>query len=412
MKNKKTQNIILLVSLIVILIVVYISTVKFVYHKNMTIYFESTPEGTTVSCKGNVLGKTPFEMKYNIYNSNLFVKSNRFTFDKDFFSKKTVPFSYNQTKSVDTIQVKLELDKKPLPGYKDEFPNNYVLKLEDLRGKTDTELTFLRNEIYAKYGRKFITPKYKDYFNSKEWYKVNPHFSDAFLTETDKKNVALILSLENSPKTNKPLAEKATDKPEYTYKEIEVELYPDKMLIPEDLVCKTNEELALLRNEVYARHGRQFETPKYQEYFNSKSWYKINPEYSDALLTETDKANLALILDIETSIEENKDMIKKILDNPEYTYKDEKLIFIDEHNVKYLKSSNWGRIFCKYDYISSTGKGEKIVRWRFYKGEIFLCDYNKVWGEERRQISIVKLDLKNNTIKLIKRIEEEPEYYY
>jgi hypothetical protein len=412
MKSKKFQNIRLSVELIVLLVILSFVILKFVSNRNMAIYFESNPEEVKVFSHRKFIGTAPLQIKYNIFNSKYFTEKTSFTFRKDFYMAKTIFFSYDQTKPIDTIKVNLKVSKEPLQEYSGEFSHNHLLPLEDLRDKTKEELAFIRNEIYAKYGREFITPKYRNYFNSKEWYKVNPHFSDDFLNETDKKNVALILSLEKSPKTSKTSAEKATDKPEYTYKEIEVELYPDKILIPEDLVCKTNEELALLRNEIYARHGRQFKTPKYQEYFNSKNWYKINPEYSDALLTETDRANLSLILDIEKSIEENKDMIKRILENPEYTYKNEKLIFIDEHNVKYLKSSNWGRIFCKYDYISSTGEGEKIVRWRSYKGEIFLCDYNKVWGKERRQISIVKLDLKDHTIRLIKRIEEKPEYYY
>ena len=54
-------------------------------------------------------------------------------------------------------------------------------------------------------------------------------------------------------------------------------------------------ELRVLHNTVYARHGRSFDTPGLQRYFSSRSWYKPNPAYSDDLLTETDRANLALL---------------------------------------------------------------------------------------------------------------------
>jgi len=412
MKSKKVQYIRLSIELIGLLGILSFIIFKFVSNKNKAIHFESNPEEVKVFSHRKFIGTTPTLVKYNLLNRGFFTEKTYFTFRKDFYMPKTILFSYDQTKPINTIKANLKVSKKTLPEYSGEFPHNHILTLEDLQDKTKEELAFLRNEIYAKYGRKFITPKYRKYFGSKEWYKVNPYFSDDFLKETDKKNVALLLSLEKTSKDYKTKTEEKTDEPEYNYKRLELELTPDRILIPEELVCKTNEELALIRNEIYARHGRKFKTPKYQEYFNSKSWYRINPNYTDDLLTGTDRANLDLILDVENSIEENKETIKKILENPEYTYKDEKLIFIDEHNFKYLKATDWGRIFCKYDYISSTEKGEKIVRWRFYKGEIFLCDHNKVWNEERRQISIVKLDLKNNTIRLIKRIEEKPKYYH
>lgn len=44
-----------------------------------------------------------------------------------------------------------------------------------------------------------------------------------------------------------------------------------------------NYSLQMAINELYARHGRKFDTPEIQEYFNSKSWYKgtIEPEDFD-----------------------------------------------------------------------------------------------------------------------------------
>ena len=35
----------------------------------------------------------------------------------------------------------------------------------------------------------------------------------------------------------------------------------------------SSEELAYIRNTIYAAHGYIFKTPKYREYFESKSWY-------------------------------------------------------------------------------------------------------------------------------------------
>ncbi|MBK1988003.1 YARHG domain-containing protein [Sphaerospermopsis aphanizomenoides BCCUSP55] len=45
-----------------------------------------------------------------------------------------------------------------------------------------------------------------------------------------------------------------------------------------DLVGKSGYELDIMRNTIFAVHGRRFDTPGLQDYFNQKSWY--NPQYS------------------------------------------------------------------------------------------------------------------------------------
>ena len=73
-----------------------------------------------------------------------------------------------------------------------------------------------------------------------------------------------------------------------------------------DLKGKTAKELALGRNEIYARHGRTFKTKEYQEYFNSCSWYSPNPayDYSDdsSNLNSIEKANVKLIKEYEDKL--------------------------------------------------------------------------------------------------------------
>lgn len=66
-----------------------------------------------------------------------------------------------------------------------------------------------------------------------------------------------------------------------------------------DLAGMDKAQLRLLRNAVYARHGRTFASADLQALFGGQIWYKPNPNYSDDLLTETDRANIALILEFE-----------------------------------------------------------------------------------------------------------------
>ena len=57
-----------------------------------------------------------------------------------------------------------------------------------------------------------------------------------------------------------------------------------RYLTDEEISNYTSDQLELAKNEIYARHGRQFVTDYIADYFNSKSWYQgtIDPETFDA----------------------------------------------------------------------------------------------------------------------------------
>lgn len=58
------------------------------------------------------------------------------------------------------------------------------------------------------------------------------------------------------------------------------------------------ENLALARNEIYARHGYIFQTEPYKSYFNNKTWYKPNAAFkgSDDELNSTERYNVQVLL--------------------------------------------------------------------------------------------------------------------
>lgn len=77
--------------------------------------------------------------------------------------------------------------------------------------------------------------------------------------------------------------------------------FPDsdsRYLTDEELSGYSSSDLELAKNEIYARHGRQFVTERIAEYFNSKSWYQgtIAPETFDAqqssIFNEYEVANI------------------------------------------------------------------------------------------------------------------------
>ncbi|MCM1989567.1 YARHG domain-containing protein [Oceanirhabdus seepicola] len=70
-------------------------------------------------------------------------------------------------------------------------------------------------------------------------------------------------------------------------------------LSPHFLEKLNKDELSLLRNAYYARHGHIFKTPKYANFFSEYYWYEPLHEHVDNLLTELDNKNVALILEFE-----------------------------------------------------------------------------------------------------------------
>ena len=67
----------------------------------------------------------------------------------------------------------------------------------------------------------------------------------------------------------------------------------------EEIATLDASSLRLRRNEIFARHGRVFESEDLLEYFGNQSWYSADPAYDDARLTEKDKACLASIRAVE-----------------------------------------------------------------------------------------------------------------
>lgn len=81
-------------------------------------------------------------------------------------------------------------------------------------------------------------------------------------------------------------------------------IYPTdtKLLTSEQLKTLSKSDLALIRNEIYARKGHIFTTSKYQSYFASKTWYTPLKPVLWTDLSETERTNIKLIMEFEKSI--------------------------------------------------------------------------------------------------------------
>ena len=74
----------------------------------------------------------------------------------------------------------------------------------------------------------------------------------------------------------------------------------DRQLITtEQLYSLTKDEVALLRNEIYARHGYIFNSDKYSKYFSSKHWYVPNPYFDESMFNDIERINKTTIVEYE-----------------------------------------------------------------------------------------------------------------
>lgn len=81
-----------------------------------------------------------------------------------------------------------------------EDPNGYILpdsdsrklKKSDLAGMTAQQLSYAKNEIYARHGRVFKSSELQDYFNEKDWYEKNDDFKDEDLSKKEAENTEFI----------------------------------------------------------------------------------------------------------------------------------------------------------------------------------------------------------------------------
>ena len=69
-----------------------------------------------------------------------------------------------------------------------------------------------------------------------------------------------------------------------------------------DLDGRSNWELTLMRNEIYARHGRPFTNKYIRNYFLSQPWYSPNPNYRDSWLSRLERENAEYIRDYQTAV--------------------------------------------------------------------------------------------------------------
>jgi len=215
------------------------------------------------------------------------------------------------------------------PLYYDRLILPKELKFRSLR-----ELTLMRNTIFARAGNPFRKKWLADYFGAQPWYHPLAATDETKLTALDKQNAEIIAKYDlllpreqlqamlqqvmSSLRAQGPTPEDkielrllsarlgtwvgSSDTPEDQRSPLEDPAILDKQLTVEQLKDLSRRDLRLLRNIIYARHGRQFRSELLRAYFEATDWYKADAAYTDARLTGVDNRNIKLIRSIEDQL--------------------------------------------------------------------------------------------------------------
>ena len=242
----------------------------------------------------------------------------------------------------------------------------YVDKLltrKKLGTHTNAEWTVLASEIEAIHGRRFDdTPWLQQYFDERYWYAPAAQYNPKSLNDTERKNLQLIDTIR---KQQRHVALAPGD----------MELFENKLISETMLHGLSLHELRLLRNEIYARHGRVFKTMWLQQYFGDQPWYDPKDDFKDEELSGADKTNVETIVAYETKLHNSisdqpitqallqglfVEDVRKMRDE---IYARHGKVFKDPWTQKYFQSFDWYKANPNYSdaQLSAIEKGNLAV---------------------------------------------------
>ncbi|HEX6186220.1 MAG TPA: YARHG domain-containing protein [Pyrinomonadaceae bacterium] len=164
---------------------------------------------------------------------------------------------------------------------------------EKLGTHTAGEWLILRAEVEAVRGKRFDNdPWLQNYFEERYWYKADPSYDARSLTATERGNLAAIDAAQRKQR-------KAAVSPG------DMEHFEKRLLSEEMLKGLSLHELRLLRNEIYARRGRQFRTEWLAQYFWSQPWYEAREDNKEPELSQTEQKNIETIVAYERKVRES-----------------------------------------------------------------------------------------------------------
>ncbi len=216
-----------------------------------------------------------------------------------------------------------------------------ALTRKKLGPHTSAEWTVLASEIEAIHGKRFDdTPWLQQYFDERYWYRAADKYDPKGLSAIERKNLQLIDTIQRQ-------------KRRVALSPGDMELFENKLISAQMLRGVSLHELRLLRNEIYARHGRIFRTDWLQQYFGSQPWYDPKEDFKDEEISGSDKTNIETIVNYENKLHDsisNKPITAALLQGlfledvrkmRDEIYARHGKVFKDPWTQKYFASFDW-----------------------------------------------------------------------
>jgi YARHG domain len=152
------------------------------------------------------------------------------------------------------------------------------------------EWKVLLAEVEAIRGKRFDDePWLQQYFEERYWYSPDDKYDAKKLSLIERKNLE---TLSGAQKRQRKVALLPGD----------MQFFENKAITERMLQGLSLHELRLLRNEVYARHGRMFRAEWLQQHFFFQPWYNPDENFKDETLSGNDKVNVETIVNYENKI--------------------------------------------------------------------------------------------------------------
>jgi len=216
-----------------------------------------------------------------------------------------------------------------------------ALTRKKLGPHTSAEWTVLSAEIEAIHGKRFDdTVWLQQYFDERYWYHAAAKYDPKGLSVIERKNLDLIGAIQRQQRR---VAISPGD----------MELFENKLISEQLLRGVSLHELRLLRNEIYARHGRIFKTMWIQQYFGGQPWYDPKEDFKDEDISGSDKTNIETIVAYENKLHDSiskKPITRTLLTGlfledvrkmREEIYARHGKVFKDPWTQKYFASFDW-----------------------------------------------------------------------
>jgi YARHG domain len=244
-----------------------------------------------------------------------------------------------------------------------------ALTRKKLGDHTSAEWTVLAAEIEAIHGKRFDdTVWLQQYFDERYWYRPAAHYDPKGLSAVEQKNLQLIESMQ---KQQRRVALSPGD----------MELFENKLISDRMLRGLSLHELRLLRNEIYARHGRIFKTAWIQQYFGFQPWYDPKEDFKDEDISGNDKTNIETIVKYENKLHDSisdKPITRALLEGLfledvrkmcDEIYARHGKVFKDQWTQKYFASFDWYKADPNFTdaSLSAVEKGNLAVIARYEK---------------------------------------------